>query len=260
MSSIPSTEVIKTIIGGPSDFGAGWIIILISSFITIALAVVGLYKWGYEKINERRKFLQKTLLLVIGTNIENFKVVLGSPVFINKIGEYDEFIFTNKYFYTQALVDPRGKIALYSITIKDEDFNPVLHIGGSSLSVTLGKTKFSDLVEHEPIKTYKRGGDHGGFDFYTEIHFFGRPGHYLEYGFSVNENGCGTFDYIPRSFLDDTPDNPTELATFRSKTYINTYTVIGHITLEEIETEKIEFGPKHSQIWHLNEWRTAIYN
>ena len=86
MSSIPSTEVIKTIIGGPSDFGAGWIIILISSFITIALAVVGLYKWGYEKINERRKFLQKTLLLVIGTNIENFKVVLGSPVFINKIG------------------------------------------------------------------------------------------------------------------------------------------------------------------------------
>ncbi|TSC96538.1 MAG: hypothetical protein Athens101426_303 [Parcubacteria group bacterium Athens1014_26] len=246
-----TVPIIKQIIGGPSDFGIGWIIILISSVIAILVAFATFSKWLYEKIQKKRRFLKTLSLLTIGTNIDYFKTLLGNPVFINKVGNYDEFIFVNPYFYVQAIVNSQGKIVLFSITTRNKRFNPILNIGGGDFSVKLGKTTFSKLMK-EPEKVFKRGGDHGGFDFYSEVYYFGNPGHYLNYAFSINENVYDAFSYVPLSFLENTPDNPDEIKKFRNENIINTYTVIGSLEEKEIEENGIEFGPMRSQIRTLN--------
>ena len=93
-----TSSVIKQIIGGPSDFGIGWLVILTSSIITILIAFVGFLKWFDEKVRKKWHLLKTISRLTIGTSIENFKALLGNSVFINEIGNYDEFIFINPYF------------------------------------------------------------------------------------------------------------------------------------------------------------------
>ncbi len=250
-----STAFIKAIIGGPSDFGIGWIVILISSFITILIAGIGLLNWLIVRLGEKGAFLRKLSRLTIGMDIRNFENILGSPVFINrledKLSGYEEFVFSNKYYYTQAVINPIKQVVLFSITIKNKNFNPSFQIGGSGRKIKLGKTVFSDIGE-KPEKTF-RYFDHGGIGFYSEIHFFGRPGHYLEYAFSVNFNGPMSFDYITRLSVDDSPDNPEAIKQFRLKTPINTFTIIGNMRSDDI-TDLI-LGPRTGQVWNLNDSR-----
>ena len=105
----------------------------------------------------------------------------------------------------------------------------------------------------EPEKVFKRGGDHGGFDFYSQIHYFGNSGNYLHYAFSINECGFGeTLFHVPPSFLENVPDDPAEINAFRQRSAINTYTIIGSIDISEIEANEIEFGPQLAQIRLLN--------
>ncbi len=263
----PASVIIKQIIGGPSDFGVGWLIILISSVIAIIAALITSFKWLIAKIQKKPILLKNISLLTIGTNIEYFKTLLGNPVFINRVGYYQEFIFSNPYFYIQAFINSEGKVALFSVTTRRRRFKPSLHIGELGFPIKfgkwkhyflrkrlikLGKTKFSELGD--PEKVFRRGGDHGGFDFYSELHYFGNPGHYLNYAFSINENGYGdAIFHVPRSFLENIPDDPEEIKRFRNESAINTYTVIGSMGKEEIENNHIEFGPRRSQIRTLNE-------
>lgn len=247
MSSIPSTEVIKTIIGGPSDFGAGWIIILISSLITIAISLVGVVRWALAKLNAKNIYLRKTLQLTIGMHIRNFENILGIPAFINKLdkglSDYEEYVFSNQYFYTQAIINSREEVVLFSVTTRESNFNPEFQIGGSGMAIRLGKTSFSE-IGHDPVNTFQHY-DHGGVGFYSEIHFFGRPGHYLQYAFSININGSRG-----GILFRDTPD---DLAIFRSNTPINTYSVIGSIDVDEIVN--LILGPRTGQVWNLGENR-----
>lgn len=247
MSFTPTTEVIKTIIGGPSDFGAGWVVILISSLITIVIALVGVVQWTLAKLNAKNIYLRKTLQLTIGMHIRNFENILGIPAFVNKLdkglSDYEEYVFSNKYFYTQAIINSREEVVLFSITTKQLNFNPKFEIGGSAGSITLGKTFFAEN-NHDPIKTFQHY-DHGGIGFYSEIHFFGRPGHYLQYAFSININGSNG-----GIIFRDTPD---DLAIFRSNTPINTYSVIGSIDVDEIVN--LILGPRTGQVWNLGEDR-----
>jgi hypothetical protein len=248
-----NSEFIKQLIGGPSDFGIGWMIILISSIITILVALVGFFGWLNEKIQYKRHYLKKISLLALGTPIDYFKTLLGDPVFINKVSDYDEYIFVNYYFYVQALVDSNRKVVLFSITTKEKRFNPVLNI--SDINVVLGKTKFSEVGELEKIITHP--GNHGGLSTYSELHYFGNPGHYLKYVFSINENGCGKdiFDVPLYFYLTEEPEDQTALKKFRVKATINTYTISGFFWDEDWEkeiNEGLEFGPKNLQIRILN--------
>jgi len=259
--------IIKQIIGGPSDFGIGWILILLSSVIAILVASITFIRWLISKIRKKSRLLKRISQLTIGTNIEYFKTLIGDPVFINKVGNYKEFIFVNPDFYVQAIIDIQGKVALFSVTSRSKNFCPSLIVGGIAIPIGFGKwkhyfhrdkliklhkTKFSELGESEKI--LKRGGDHGGFDFYSEIHYFGNPGHYLDYAFSINENVYGAFSHeVPQSFLENVPEDPKEIERFRQKNKINTYTIIGSVRENEIEENEIEFGPRRSQIRVLNE-------
>lgn len=252
---MPPTEVIKEVIGGPSDFGAGWIIILVSSLITIAIALVGFAKWALAKLNAKNIYLRKTLQLTIGMHIRNFENILGIPAFINKLdkglSDYEEYVFSNPYFYTQAIINSRQEVVLFSITTRESDFSPEFQIGGSGSTIKLGKSVFSE-ISNDPGKMFVHY-DHGGPNFYAEIHFFGRPGHYLEYAFSVNTNGAmNEWPGIPLS-EEGAAVNPKALVIFRSSTAINTYTVIG--TFDREEVPNLILGPRTGQVWNLGENR-----
>ncbi|MBY0294147.1 hypothetical protein K2Q08_02335 [Patescibacteria group bacterium] len=249
-----STEIIKLLIGGPSDFGVGWIVILVSSFVTIILALVGFSKWFYKKFSQKGEFLSKTRQLAIGMDIRNFEKILGDPVFINtlsgKLDGNDEYVFSNKFFYTQAVINSTRQVVLFSITSREKSFKPSFKIGGSGFEVTLGKTYFSQIGDN-PLKIFEHY-DHGGIGFYSEIHFFGRPGHYLNYAFSINLNGAGGHIYsLVELSADGTPHKPETLKRFRSDTPINTYTVIGSIDPEDVPL--LILGPRTGQIWNLND-------
>ena len=247
---MPGGEFIKQLIGGPSDFGLGWAIILASSVLAIMATFITLIKWLISKMGTKSQLLHKISLLTIGTDIDYFKTFLGNPAFINRVGNYTELIFVNRYFYVQAL-ESFGRVVLFSITTRERGFKPVFKIGGSDVTIKLGKTKFSELGE--PRRVFKRCGDHGGFDFYAELHWFGNPGHYLYYGFGINENGHGRFLHVPHSFMENVPEDKNEIDEFRAGNSINTYTVVGSIEEDEIVRENIEFGPQRSQIRVLNE-------
>ena len=257
MSFMPPTEVVKEVIGGPSDFGAGWIIILVSSLITIAIALVGFAQWALAKLNAKNIYLRKTLQLTIGMHIRNFENILGIPAFINKLdkglSDYEEYVFSNQYFYTQAIINSRQEVVLFSITTRGSDFSPEFQIGGSGIAIRLGKTFFSE-IGGDPVKTFQHY-DHGGIGFYSEVHFFGRPGHYLQYAFSININGPMNYDFLPRSFSGQEPDDSDEMEIkiFRSNTPINTYSVIGSIDVDEIVN--LILGPRTGQVWNLGENR-----
>jgi len=257
--STTTINFITHLIGGPSDFAIGWIIILVSSLITIAIALVGLIQWIVKKLNKKNIYLQKTQQLAIGMDIRNFENILGNPAFINKLDDelsgYKEFLFSNPYFYAQAITNLDQQVVLFSITTKRNNFNPKFQIGGggdSGPSIILGRTSFLD-IGNDPKKVFKHY-DHGGIVFYSEIFYFGRPGHYLEYAFSLNLNGQpAIFDYIPSSFSDfeRIMDDSKELSKFRANTSINTFTIINGI--DDYKIENLILGPRTGQVWNLNQ-------
>ncbi|MDO8565189.1 MAG: hypothetical protein Q7R67_00995 [bacterium] len=253
---------IKEIIGGPSDFGIGWIVILCSSIIAILVFSKDFAVWISKKISHKKRLLTTISSLAIGTNIEYFKNLLGNPTFINTIENYTENIFINPYFYTQVFTNSDGKVVMYSITTRKDDFNPALSIGWSSVPswvpirlrrffykdsvIALGKARFSELGEPENI--YKRGGEHfAPLNYYSEQHYFGRSGSYLNYAFSISDNSA-VFNNIPLYFYENVPENTQELKRFRETNIFNTYTVIGSVEWNEIEKYEIEFGPKEPQL------------
>ena len=226
--STTTINFITHLIGGPSDFAVGWIVILVSSLITITIAMVSFLQWIIKKLNKKNIYLQKTQQLAIGMDIRNFENILGNPAFINKLDDelsgYKEFLFSNPYFYTQAIINSEQQVILFSITTKREDFNPKLGNGSdgdTGPSVVLGKTSFSE-IGNDPQKIFKHY-DHGGIGFYSEVFYFGRPGHYLNYAFTLNLNGKpADLNYTLRSFsdLEEVLDNPSEIEKFRSKSFV----------------------------------------
>lgn len=237
-----TSEWIKALIGGPSDFAVGWLLILLSSLITIIIASITVIKWVSSKLGEKGLYVQKIHQLVIGMHIRNFENILGNPVFINQLDgdlqDYREFLFSNQYFFTQAIINANEEVILFSVTSKQRDFNPEFHIGGPGNStpyIKLGKTTFAEIRD-EPGQKFEHY-DHGGVGFYTELFYFGRPGHYLHYAFSLNINGTpSNFDFL--AGLSD-----------RSKACFNTFTVISEIDTDKLS--KIILGPRTGQVWNL---------
>jgi len=230
------SDFFKHIIGGPSDFGIGWVIILISSAITFLVSAINLSKWVVNKSNEKKFLLKKIALLDTGSHITHFISLLGNYV---SVDENKEYIFVNNFFYVQAIADQNGSISTFSLTTRKKNFHPVLRDQFGSILITVGSTNFSELTN--PIRIVKNG-DHGVRNFYSEVCYFGYRGGYRNYAFSSNPNGYGKM--LPFSDMEDITENPMELKNFRATTLINTYSV--GVPREPSNFEY--FGPKYNQI------------
>ena len=240
-------EAIKQIIGSPSDFGIGWIIILLGSLVAIVAGAIALWNWASGRWYEKSRHLQMLSQLDTGAHISYFMTVLGNPVSISSSSMGQEYIFVNKYFYVQAVTNVDGSVSLFSVTTRRKDFNPVLKSQFGSVLVILGKTTFA-MVRNP--KRRMTSGDHGAITYYCESFYFGYDGGYRVYFFSINPNGFGRLRLVPASFQDSRVEEDTkEVEQFRAESIINTYTIS---TLSgpngDRDLPDTVFGPKHYQV------------
>ena len=233
-------ELIKHIIGSPSEFGVGWVVLLVAAIITIFLPIAQAGKSIIKIWKRKSVLLKKISLLDTSCHISYFISVLGDPVHINSIKSdtgqiFNESIFVNRFFYVQVIVDVQGSVLLFSITTRRKNFNPVLRTQFGDFIVQLGKTRFS-ILRGTGEKKPDTSGDHGAITYYSETHYLGYDGGYRDFAFTYNPNGYGKLAIATDDY---TGHNAKQ---FRD-TVINTYTVISK---KDIPCNY--FGPKHYQI------------
>jgi hypothetical protein len=159
---------------------------------------------------------------------------------------FRELVYREKHAWIQVLVDDNDAVVRFSITVTDPRFKfSVRDLTWGHLAVRLGHSRFSEVRDELlPDGRSLRIGAHNHE--YAEAYWFGNPGNYQHYVISSNEIGAGEFGY---SILQEGPsrhhsgtlahDNPpsasqrpfdssaTYASRFRSRTTINTLTVLG---------------------------------
>lgn len=141
--------------------------------------------------------LDKVEKLVPGVDLSLYQDTFGKPTFINhksffmnpndEMRKFVEYVFVDKYFYLDAIVDAEGKVLYFAVTIRDKSFNPTFK--NQVFQVTLGISKYSDI----PGRPRSAQGCYGANWFaYYETKYFGRSGAYEDFGFGLNSAGYST--------------------------------------------------------------------
>lgn len=204
--------------------------------------------------------LQAVGSLAAGVQLTYFQERLGDPTFTTQGEEFGEHIFVRDEFYVQAITDRSGTVALYSVTTRAEDFDPVLDIdyGWPTLKVTLGRDTFAS-VGTDPVS---RGGYLGARRFhYWESHYLGNPGLYQTYIVSLNDAGYmgASGDLVAAKGALSVLKSEEELAAgakdealellerFAAETVVNTYSVASDSFPPE-RLQCVQFGPDKDQV------------
>lgn len=163
----------------------------------------------------------------------------------------------------QALTDLEGTVLAYSVTTRDKNFNPAITIWtDKEIKIELGKTKFIELKEPNQITSYM--GVHNFY--YSEHYYFGNPGLYQSYYFTLSETGyMGDVSFDSPEYYDkidfdlEFDDSnarkdiirPTDrdVIKFRENSIINTFTVTAPLGDFDGEVFKdVRFGPDLNQV------------
>jgi hypothetical protein len=152
---------------------------------------------GEPPAQRRRVFGQRT------TFDENGQRVVGPRIFV-------EALWVDPAFYVQAIADEDETIHAYSVTARTKRFRPAFRPPGATAipltgirrlllrreyrikpnrEIVLGKTRFADL--DNPLNASSWVGAHNAH--YFETHYFGNPGYYQHFIYSVNDAGAWTW-------------------------------------------------------------------
>jgi hypothetical protein len=218
----------------------------------------------YKNITHSKKSLEKTIeLLHVEAQLNYFINLLGSPRFKDKFGQYNEYIFVNKYSYIQAVTDMNNTVKMFSVTTRREDFSPKI-VTPFLQELILGKTIFSE-IESTPQEI--RGMLYARLRHlcYYEIYLV-NPGNYQYFILSINPTGfinkIGDTNLLSRGI--SFPENAImdeNLINFRNDSSINTYSITSPLFTEFIKNDdiiygpdRINFGPRIDQVTLTNNW------
>jgi hypothetical protein len=191
-----------------------------------AIAVAGVARSIYRRTLGRRRD-RYARLRRLGTNaqISFFSSVLGEPPAMERSltsdvttfddhGEplktpmdFKEAVWIDRDFYVHALADEDGTVHAYSVTARNKRFRPTFQIPGGTaddatwfdrlrgrdfhyrpnVAVKLGRTHFGALGR--PGQAAAWLGAHNWH--YFEPYYFGNPGYYQNFVFSINDAGVG---------------------------------------------------------------------
>jgi len=202
---------------------------IILDFCTVmgsAGGIILLYSLLAKTVFRRWHLKNKIKKLTPSTTISYFIELLGSPAFINTNGDSKQYIFVDKLFYIDALTDTDNKVLAFSVTTRKSNFNPTLKLGpysldGKKIVIKLGKSKFSELYSLPGGgKINSSVGAHNFY--YVEEYYFGNPGNYQSYAFSINQAG---FTDAPLGKLIEISKEQSWDQEFRKNAVINTYTI-----------------------------------
>jgi hypothetical protein len=212
--------------------------------ITIYRAMARLYR---QTIGSRRALARQLYQLAAGTTIRWVEERLGTPAFTREFQALPgvrEMVYYTRHAWVQILVDTDDAVVRFSITVTDRRLRfQIRDLTNHQLTARLGHSRFADAgTQLEPQGQSLRIGAHNHE--YAEAYWFGNPGNYQWYVLSHNDAvGVGTFTWSVdghglSSFqtgvlesrdatLRHPAPTPDDLAAFRAKTTINTFTVLG---------------------------------
>ena len=174
------------------------------------------------------------------TTLEYFSSLLGPPAFSAAGNGVDESIWVDRYYYVLAhSTHGDHRVYLYSVTSRARSFRPRVPFPGGGLygsdqwkpyEARLCRTPFADVCDIAPKILGALGARRL---WYSELYYFGNPGHYQTLVLSLSDAG-------PREALSDLvgalqgqigvselePGHP-DLARFRRHAPPNTYSVSG---------------------------------
>ena len=163
---------------------------LVTAITTLVNLLWRLYTVLWDRMGRRRTLTRKLRQLSCEVNINVFEYHLGIPAqYVNssdRPGGEDlrEYIFVLDDAYVQAITNA-GKVICFSVTTRRQAFHPVLEYYGAA-PITLGRTRFQQLGD-EP------NGIKGWLGarrwWYGEAYYFGNPGGYQTYVYSINDAG-----------------------------------------------------------------------
>jgi hypothetical protein len=230
---------------------AGQVLALAAAIVAIgggAAAVYhGISKWYSRTVGSRRALAAQLNQLGAGVTVRWIEERLGVPAFARDFPHIPgarELVFHTRHAWVQVIVDEYDAVARFSVTVTDPRFRfQVRDLTHHQLSAVLGHTSFADAGrQHEPQGQSLRTGAHNHE--YAEAYWFGNPGAYQWYVLSRNDAvGTGAIDYsvgghgqtsfqtgVLESGANMRPDSipkSDQLALFRTKSLINTLTVLG---------------------------------
>lgn len=194
--------------------------------IALAGVVVGTYR---RTLGRRRDQYQRLHRLGTNAQLSFFASVLANPPamrrsFDSAITRFDdddtpypvsvtfiEAVWIDRYFYVHAIADPDETVHAYSVTTRNRRFHPTFRPpGGTAVepswlmrrllrreyrfkpnpAVTLGTTRFAELGPPQQAASWV--GAHNAH--YFEAYYFGNPGYYQHFVFSINDAGAWCWD------------------------------------------------------------------
>lgn len=167
---------------------------IVVTAITGAAGVVALARHMLRSTIGRRRVLARRLERLAPTmQLGYFVHVLGEPQQCRASDEGTRIaVWIMHDAYVQALADSSEMVTRWSVTTRTRRFCPVFYRGhtittsGETLEVKLGTTTFAEL----PGRPQWIRGDVGARRFYyDEGYYFGNPGNYQAFAYSLNDAG-----------------------------------------------------------------------
>jgi hypothetical protein len=226
----------------------GLFVVLLSSLITISTGTSILIKWYHSTLGRKRALAKSLGRLYAGVSIGYFQNILGPAAFERRADSFLEYVFVNPLFYVQAISKERTVVS-FSVTTRKGWFNPTLTLGpysltGEVVSVRLGKTRFAEIDSFAKPKEIGCSVGARRFEYHEEF-YFGNPGKYQEFVFSVNDAGFRHHPFI--SSLAPLSLGDPAVESFRREAVINTYTIIAPLVSAN-DLKGISRGPSYDQV------------
>jgi hypothetical protein len=272
-----SIDQLKTWAGSQPFFIILFVILVtVSSLVTITEGVGKINSYYLSSFWKTQAGYKKVARLNVNTQIDNYEEILGKPFLINKRASHKEYLFIDELFYVQAVANEADQVVMYSITTRSPKFRPKIRTPFSDnkekdIVVELGRTPLS-VINYRPSDINGFISGNMSSFYYNELYWTGNWGGYLTYGFSYNGAGAGKVStpYWPlfsglvtqKTLLNrlqkgDSPQFPRGLREFRSKTAINTYTVISDYEpkLDIDNDDWMTLGPEIQSLRQIKDWK-----
>jgi hypothetical protein len=179
-----------------------WLLQLGEDLATLSIFAV-LAVWVYSKwkrtLGRRWELARNVTALGPEMQLDYVEQRLGAPTFRTKNGGYEELVWVEPYAFIRVMAN-KGTVKLYAVTTRTRWFAPtfyrrhIISVNGDSLEVRLGRTTLGDL----PGSPSTVWGDVGARRWgYSEAYYFGNPGLYLAYVYSLSDAGWSTPSSTP---------------------------------------------------------------
>lgn len=235
---------------------------LIAIVVTAITGAVGLLagvrRWFRSTIGRR---------WVLARNLERLAPTMQMGYFVQVLGEPQQrsaaddgvqvTVWTMEDAFVQTLTDPSGMVTRLSVTTRNRRFTPTFYPGhtinsGDTLEVTLGATRFAELPA-SPL--WVRGNVGPRRFYYDEGYYFGNPGNYQPFTYSLNDAGYVNDNALLSLMMHehgltskDARDmhqltGHADIAAARASTAINTITIGAPHTRIGPDEDPLGYGP-----------------